>query len=317
MAAGEEIRLMTRVARMYHTEGVRQPQIAQRLGLSQARVSRLLRKAEQQGIVRITVSAPAGTHPELEGALQERYGLRLALVADVAEDAEHLILPELGAAAAYYLEATLRTGDVIGISSWSASLLAVVDHLQPVPGLSDVRVLQVLGGVGDPAAAEHATRLTDRMARVLHGKPVHLPSPGVAGSAASAKVLREDPFVAAGIALFPDITVALVGVGSLEPSRTLARSGNVFSPAELDRLRAAGAVGDVCLNFYDADGAPVDVGTAERVIGIGRDLLPAIPRCVAVAGGRRKTEAVRGALRGGLANVLITDRFTAERLVNE
>ncbi|ONK09634.1 sugar-binding transcriptional regulator [Streptomyces sp. MP131-18] len=314
MASPEELRLMTRVARMYYTEGVRQPQIARRLGLSQARVSRLLSKAEQHGIVRITVSPPAGTHPELEGALQERYGLRLALVVEVGEDDEQRILPELGAAAAYYLEATLRSGDVIGISSWSASLLALVDHLHPAPGLAGVRVVQVLGGVGDPAAAEHATRLTDRMARVLHGDAVHLPSPGVAGSAASAKALREDPFVAAGLALFDGITVALVGIGSLEPSRVLASSGNVFSAAEIERLRAAGAVGDVCLNFFDAAGTPVDTGTAERVIGITPDGLRAVPRCVAVAGGRRKTEAVRGALRGGLVNVLITDRFTAERL---
>ncbi|RKN44954.1 sugar-binding transcriptional regulator [Streptomyces hoynatensis] len=315
MASPEELRIMTRVARMYHTEGVRQPQIAQRLGLSQARVSRLLHKAERHGIVRITVSAPAGTHPDLEGALQERYGLKLALVVEAAEDEEQHLLPELGAAAAYYLEATLRSGDVIGISSWSASLLALVDHLQPVPGLSGVRVVQVLGGVGDPAAAEHANRLTDRMARVLHGSPVHLPSPGVAGSAASARALREDPFVAAGIGLFDSITVALVGIGSLEPSRVLASSGNVFSAAELAGLRAAGAVGDVCLRFFDAHGAPVDAGTADRVIGISPGRLRAVPRSVAVAGGRRKTEAVRGALRGGLVNVLITDRFTAGRLL--
>ncbi|MEU2428467.1 sugar-binding transcriptional regulator [Streptomyces sp. NPDC007861] len=314
MAAPEELRLMTRVARMYYTEGVRQPQIADRLGLSQARVSRLLKRAEEQGIVRITVSAPQGTHPGLEGALQERYGIRLALVVDVPEDDEQRILPELGAAAAYYLEVTLRSGDVIGISSWSASLLAVVDHLRPVPGLTGVRVLQVLGGVGDPAAAEHATRLTDRMAHVLQGSPVHLPSPGVAGSAASARALREDPFVAAGMALFKEITVALVGIGSLEPSRVLASSGNVFAAGELARLRAAGAVGDVCLHFFDAAGRPADTGTAQRVIGITPEQLRAVPRCVAVAGGRRKTEAVRAALRGGLVNVLITDRFTAERL---
>ncbi|MGW8949530.1 sugar-binding transcriptional regulator [Streptomyces sp. NPDC055709] len=316
MASPEELRIMTRVARMYYTEGVRQPQIADRLGLSQARVSRLLKRAEEQGIVRITVTAPQGTHPGLEGALQERYGIRLALVVDVPEDDEQRILPELGAAAAYYLEATLRSRDVIGISSWSASLLAVVDHLRAVPGLTGVRVLQVLGGVGDPAAAEHATRLTDRMARALQGTPVHLPSPGVAGSAASAAALREDPFVAAGMALFDEITVALVGIGSLEPSRVLASSGNVFSAAELEELRAAGAVGDVCLHFFDADGRPTDTGagTAQRVVGIAPEQLRAVPRCVAVAGGRRKTEAVRAALRGGLVNVLITDRFTAERL---
>jgi len=36
---------------------------------------------------------------------------------------------------------------------------------------------------------------------------------------------------------------------------------------------------------------------------------------VGVAGGRRKTAAIRGALQGGWINVLITDRGTAERLL--
>jgi DNA-binding transcriptional regulator LsrR (DeoR family) len=36
---------------------------------------------------------------------------------------------------------------------------------------------------------------------------------------------------------------------------------------------------------------------------------------VGVAGGKRKHEAIHGALKGGLVNTLITDRFTAERLV--
>lgn len=316
MASAEELRIMTRVAHMYYTEHIRQPQIATRLGLSQARVSRLLKKAETEGIVRITVSSPPGTHPDLEDALQQRYGLKLALVVDVAEDDEQHIINRLGPAAAYYLEATLRSEDVIGISSWSASLLATVDAMHPLPNLTGVRVVQVLGGIGDPAAAEHATRLTDRMARLVGGEAVHLPSPGVAGSAASAKALREDPFVTAATSLFGDITVALIGIGALEPSRVLAASGNVFSAEELDELRDAGAVGDVCMRFFDTAGNPADAATADRVIGIDPDRLRATPRSVAVAGGRRKTEAVRAALRGRLANVLITDQFTARRLAD-
>ncbi|NUP32649.1 MAG: sugar-binding transcriptional regulator, partial [Streptomycetaceae bacterium] len=301
MASAEELRIMTRVAHMYYTEQIRQPQIAARLGLSQARVSRLLKKAEAEGIVRITVSSPPGTHPDLEDALQQRYGLKLALVVDVAEDDEQHIINRLGAAAAYYLEATLRSDDVVGISSWSASLLATVDAMHPLPALTGVRVVQILGGIGDPAAAEHATRLTDRMARIVGGEAVSLPSPGVAGSAASAKALREDPFVAATMGLFDEISLALIGIGALEPSRVLAASGNVFSADEIDELRDAGAVGDVCMRFFDADGESVDQATADRVIAIDPDRLRAAPRSVAVAGGRRKTEAVRAALRGRLA----------------
>jgi hypothetical protein len=40
-----------------------------------------------------------------------------------------------------------------------------------------------------------------------------------------------------------------------------------------------------------------------------------VRRVVGVAGGARKVDALLGVLRGALIDVLITDRFTAEKLV--
>jgi DNA-binding transcriptional regulator LsrR (DeoR family) len=106
-----------------------------------------------------------------------------------------------------------------------------------------------------------------------------------------------------------------VGIGSVEPSRLLASSGNVFSPEELNTLRAQGAVGDVCLRFFDSSGLPVITPHNDRVIGMSLEQLRQVRRTVGIAGGERKLAAIRGALEGGWINVLITDRFTAEKLI--
>ena len=50
-ANAESLRMMTKVAHLYHAKGLGQIEIAQRLGLSQARVSRLLAAAKEKGIV--------------------------------------------------------------------------------------------------------------------------------------------------------------------------------------------------------------------------------------------------------------------------
>ncbi len=317
MPSRDELRLLAMVARLYYTDGLRQPEIASRLDLSQARVSRLLKRAEAEGIVRITVTAPPGIFPELEEELQARYGLRVAFVVDApgSPDNEERLLQELGAAAAYYLEAVLRSGDVMGISSWSSSLLATADAMRPLPKLLGVRVVQVLGGVGNPSARLHANRLTHHFAELVNGEAVTLPSPGIAGSPESAQVLREDPYVAAALDLLKDLSLVLVGIGALRPSRLLASSGNVFSREELEELSNQGAVGDICLRFFGSDGRPVAGRLDDRVIGIRLDELKAIGRRIAVAGGTRKTEAIRAALRGGWVNTLITDRATAESLL--
>jgi DNA-binding transcriptional regulator LsrR (DeoR family) len=149
----------------------------------------------------------------------------------------------------------------------------------------------------------------------MHGKSIFLPAPGVAGTAETQRVYLDDPFVREAMALFESVSLALVGIGSVEPSRLLASSGNVFSPEELEQLKAQGAVGDVCLRFFDSAGLPVITPHNDRVIGISLDQLRQVRRTVGIAGGERKLAAIRGALEGGWINVLITDRYTAEKLV--
>ena len=301
---------------MYYQQDMHQSRIADRLHLSQATVSRLLRRAEREGIVRITVSVPMSVYAELEEALISQYGLQNAVVADcVNRDDEGEILRNIGAAAAYYLESTVEQGECIGISSWSATLLAMMDAMHPLRRPNGVQVVQILGGVGNPAAEVHANQLISRLAAMLHGEAKFLPAPGVVGSADAAQVLLSDQFVRETMALFDRVSMALVGIGALEPSKLLASSGNVFSSEELEMLRSRGAVGDICVRFFDAQGTPVLMPLDDRVISMSLEQIKRVKRSVGVAGGKRKHEAIRGALLGGLINVLITDRFTAERLV--
>jgi DNA-binding transcriptional regulator LsrR (DeoR family) len=313
VARTDELRLIARVARLYYERGMRQTEIAAQLDLSQTTVSRLLKRAEDERIVRITVSVPLGAHTELEERLEAAYGLKEAIVVDTGEDDDQ-ILRDLGAAAAYYVETTLKPGEVIGISSWSATLLAMVDAMHPLPRSTSAQVVQILGGVGNPAAEAHAARLTGRMAALTRGGATFLPAPGVAGSAETARIYREDPFVRAAAELFEQVTLALVGIGAVEPSKLLASSGNIFSAEELSLLRERGSVGDVCLRFYDRQGQPVLTPLDERVIGMRLEQLRQVARSVGIAGGERKQAAIHGALAGRWVNVLITDRRTAEAL---
>jgi DNA-binding transcriptional regulator LsrR (DeoR family) len=309
----DELRQIAKVAGLYYQRGVRQADIAAQMSLSQSTVSRLLKRAEQERIVRITVSVPPGAYTELEGELEATYGLKEAVVVDTVGDDEQ-ILRDLGSAAAYYVETTLKEGDVVGISSWSATLLAMVDAMHPLPRSARADVVQILGGVGNPAAEVHAAHLTGRLAAFTHGKAVFLPAPGVAGSADAARIYVDDPYVRSAVDRFDHLTLALVGIGTLEPSRLLASSGNIFSTDELDLLRARGAVGDICLRFFDRKGERVLTPLDERVIGMRPEQLRKVARSVGIAGGRRKHDAIRAALSGGWINVLITDRWTAEAL---
>lgn len=314
MARIDELRLIAKVARMYYGQGLRQTEIMERLNVSQSTISRLLKKAEAEGIVRITVAVPSGTHPELEEGLQSQYALKEVIVVDCIDD-EAQIARDLGAAAAFYMETTLRPGDVIGISSWSAALLAMVDAMHPSQRCAGARVVQILGGIGNPAAEVHATHVTRRLANLIGGSATLLPAPGVLGTVEAKQVMQEDQYVRQACELFGQVSVALVGIGAIEPSHLLTLSGNVFSGAELKELGERGAVGDICLRFFDGAGVPVVSPLNERVIGMSLEELRKVSRVIGVAGGRRKLAAIRGALAGKWINVLITDRLTASQLL--
>ncbi len=317
MSALPETRLITKVATLYHEQKLTQRDIAKRLGISQVTVSRLLKRAEDNQIVRTTVIHPPGAFVELENVLERKFGLVQAVVAESHSDSDESIQAAIGAAAAYFLMTTLTSEEVIGVSSWSASLLAMVEQMHPVRKIEDCRVVQVLGGLGNPSAEAHANHLVTRLARLVNGEPCFLPAPGVVGAASSVGVLLRDPYVQQTTSLFGKLTVALVGIGSIEPSSLVASSGNVFSAGELEEIRGRGAVGDICLRFYDSAGREVRDPAGNRVIGIDLETFKRVPRAVAIAGGNRKHAAILGALRGKLINILITDQFTAARLVKE
>ena len=317
MARIDELRLIARVTLMYHEWEMRQSEIANQLGLSQATVSRLLKQAKQEGIIRIAINLPNGVYTELEEQLIKKYKLRDVIVVDSLEDNENLIQRDIGAAAAYYLESIIRPNEVIGISSWSGTLLELVDSLQPIQRKQGIKVVQILGGVGNPSAEAHATRLTSRMAQLVKGDAVYLPVAGVLASAAARDILLADEVSQQAIQLFEQVTIALVGIGAIEPSPLLAQSGNIFAPEEYDLLRNARAVGDILERFFDQDGNLVKTGLENRVISMTLEQLSKVNRAVGVAGGKRKFDAILGALRGRWINILVTDHYTAKRLADE
>jgi DNA-binding transcriptional regulator LsrR (DeoR family) len=262
------------------------------------------------------VTPPVGTYSELEGALREKYDLPEAIVVECTEDRDGAIMARIGEAAAHLLEVTLAPGEIIGVSSWSQTISKMVENIHPLKSAQAKYVVQTLGGMGDPSVQTHATQLTTRLARLTGAEPKLLAVQGVTTSREAKFLMQADPYVRETMDLFGSITLAIVGIGAVEPSELLARSGNIFSSRELSDLAEAGAVGDISLRFFDKNGKPVKTPLDDRVIGLPLEDLERVDRVIALAGGSKKTDAIAGALRVGVIDMLVTDKFTAQRLIN-
>lgn len=316
MAEIDQQRLMIKVARLYHTQNMRQTDIAKRLRISQSRVSRLLTQAEEAAIVRTVVVVPPHINADLEERIEAKFGITDVHVIDTVSEDEGELATDLAHAMASLLHDVAFDTPVIGFTSWSKTLRLMVDALQPMRSRTE-HVVEMLGDLGPPNLQHEAARSTQRLASLAGGQPVFLRTPGVVPSPQVKELLlSRDLHARQALEMLDSIDLALVGIGACEVDPGLRSGDNFFTDEHFAEMRRRGAVGEVCLHFIDADGAPIDSELDDLVIGVTRDQLRSARRRWAVAGGARKHEAILATVAGGWVDTLMTDAGTAEYLLS-
>jgi len=318
MKSTDHERLLVKVSRLYYEQELTQTEISKRLRLSRQKVQRLLQQAKDQGIVQITIRPVIGAFPEVERMLEAHFGLQEAVIVETTNfEDQYVVAREAGVGAADYLMRVAQPHDSIVIS-WGGSLLGMVNAMYGGSQRSDldgIKVIQGLGGLGDPNKEVHAADLTRRLAQVLGGEAVLLPTPAVAGTREARDTYFEDPFVSQILEQARSATLAVMGIGAPRLDSILMREGRIVSCQDLESLKHKGAVGDINLRFFDENGRIVQSNFDERVIGLTLDEIQRIERVVGVAGGAAKVPAIRGALAGKLVDVLVTDQITAQQVL--
>jgi deoxyribonucleoside regulator len=310
----EQHRLLYRIAQAYYGDGLTQKQIANRFGLSRPKVSRLLQKGRDNGIISISLLPPPNGMADLESELERRFGLQEAVVVPVSDPAHHpTVVRELGPTAAECLNRRI-SGDEVIATAWGTSILAMANAL-PYRSWPGVTVVQLLGGLGPADTLEHSAELTQHLARKLGAKLRLLPAPGIVATREMAEALKSDAQIAAVLRLAAEADVALVGLGAPTPHSIVLRTGTILSTEDLERLQELGAVGDIALRYMDGDGNPIDLEINERIIGLTLEQIGDIPRVIGIAGGTAKHKIIRAALQGNILDALVTDRSTAEALL--
>lgn len=313
----ESLRMMTKVSHLYHSKGLVQTDIAKKLNLSQARVSRLLSAAEDNGIVRRIVFPPAGLFSDVERQLEEKFGLQQVHVVDAVGENEEELTESLGMALASVFHLMPIENRAIGFTSWSRSLRSFVYSLAPFPRVSANKIVELLGGVGQPALQHLATTATESLAKLTNSEPVFLRVPGVVSSPIMKQALLEgDIHARQAISEFAELDIALVGVGSAESSPHISEQSNFFTADQFKQARKAGAVGEINLRFINEDGEPVITELDELVIGISLEQLRKVDLKIGVSGGTSKRQATLAVARGKWVDVLVTDTETAKFLLD-
>jgi DNA-binding transcriptional regulator LsrR (DeoR family) len=314
--AQETEMLMARAAWLYYVAGLNQEAAAKRLGITRARINKLLADARESGLVSVQINqANVGLLP-VEEALRSRYRLDLCICTPelgvTAGDGEALLrayaFRAVGMAAAAHLKRHLQENRtaVVG-TGWGRTLEQMTLNLAGVsaPG---ARFISLMGSL-TANSAYNPFEVVHALARTTGAEGHVLPVPFIADSQADRQVLLSQRSVQQALALARETSVAYISIGELTETSLLRRQG-MISAGELASLRAAGAVGDTNGLFFDRSGAPVEHELNDRTIALGLEDLRRTT-AIALVAGTAKRDAADAFLRSGVARGLIVDGDTA------
>lgn len=318
----EDARLMARAAWLYYVGGLNQEAAAKRLGITRARVNKLLSDARETGLVSITINpTDVGLLP-VEDAIRNRFALDFCICTPAlgmdrqAEESSDILrnfaFQAVGTAAASHLRSHLAATEhpVVG-TGWGRTLQQMTLRLAGIKA-PRARFISLMGSL-TANSSYNPFEVVHAFARATGGEGFVLPVPFIADSPADRDVLLSQRTVQQALEIARSTTVAYISIGELTEG-SLLRQQDMISASDLAELRAAGAVGDTNGIFFDGQGHAVDHVLNRRTIALGFDDLRAA-NVVALVAGAAKLHAARAFLASGIAKGLIVDGDTALRLI--
>jgi DNA-binding transcriptional regulator LsrR (DeoR family) len=305
--------LAIRAAWLHYVGGLRQAEVAKRLGVPSVKAHRLIQKAVAEGAVKVSIEGAMVDCIELEAALCQRYGLQACEVAPHLEE-DGLPLRALGAAGASWLRRCLEQGEAqtIGISH-GRTLTAAVRAMAHM-ACPDQCFVSLLGGLTRNFAA-NPHDVMHLLAEKTGAQAYVMPVPFFANSVEDRAVLLAQRGIAEVLQMAETADVKLVGIGTVSFEAQLVVSG-LIHPAEIEAISAEGGLGEMLGHFFDESGEIIDTPLTKRTIAasLGPERRHE-ERIVALAGGPHKTAAIRAVLNSGRLHGLITDERTARMLL--
>ena len=303
---------LTNLATLYYIDGLTQEELSKKFGVSRATIGRMLRRAQDEGIVEIRVRQSPKQSDDLERALVQRFGiLRAILTPDHADPEKQRGM--LASLVAGYLDKTLQDGMIVTVGM-GRNINAVSDHaISTAP--RDCTFVCAIGGSYLGGEAMNPDHICRRLAAQFGGESETLYAPALVGNPEIVRQLTENLTVRQTLDKARRADLALVGVGDMSADSNMVRMG-WFSPNELAEAKRIGTVGDLMgYDFLDIHGRSAATQIQGRVVGLSVSDLKRIPNVIAIASESSKVTAILGALRTGAINTLATSVSNATTLL--
>lgn len=301
----DEKMLMSETANLYYKKNLTQQEIANLMGLTRQTVSKLLSDAVKENIVEIKINNPEISRKNLSAKLCEKYGIEEAVVCSVSNDNDSLRKMMTVKSAAEYLVPLFKVGGQNIAVSWGRTVKALIEELPEI--ITENNTLFPLFGATDNVEEYFLSNSLARgMADKLSATLKYAWFPYLPEKQTDAELFKKTSYYEGIKDLWEKIDIAVVGIGNTEVLRLFERNFN--SPKTENEI-----IGDIATHFFNKDGKIIEI--FDNSLCASADNLKKAKKTVAVACSDNKISAISGALKTGLVDVLITDEYTAEKLI--
>jgi deoxyribonucleoside regulator len=325
-------RFLRRIAYQYYEDGHSQEAIAETEFCSRQTVSKALQKAKDKGIVRISIvpDMRTGYLRNLQREVRLQLGLEdLVLVpggnlnAVPAEEFVEDTVAEIVSAAAEYLDQMLVDSDVLAISGGRTFMRGILRYLKPSRSLSHLQIVATIGFVESHTSYGDANLIAHDLAEAYGANHMWFPCPAFLPTQAHVEHIRQFPVIREAYEMMTRANIVVLGLWTPHANKQLISRG-ILSQEQLDAIGAFRPVADMNHWVFDGDGNcinsmldPFPYALTGLEVPILRERMKnSNVRVILVAGGSSSyIPAIRAVLKGGLANILITDHTTAQFLL--
>ncbi|MCG9724923.1 sugar-binding transcriptional regulator [Vibrio brasiliensis] len=308
------LRQTAKILTLRYMENRSQSEIAKQLGLSSAKVNRVIKQAHDDGLVEITLNLPQERTYSLEQRLLDMFSLKTAHIQPSHSQDETIVTRQVAQCAGELLIETIKPNSVICISG-GKTMSMIVEQLKPM-NFPNVRVVPATGGV----QGHHFTDvnyLASRLAEKLGGTSTQLHAPLFVDTDQQREMLMEMRSVKEVLDIARNADIALVGIGSVASETDSYYDLRTLSGQQFETQIGIECRGEVLAHLYDEQGRECAQQINSKLIGLNLKELGNIEHSFGIAATQSKVAAMLAALRGGLINGLVSDEDTIASVIEQ
>lgn len=296
---------LERISTMYYINEKSQQEIAEQFGIGRSSVARFLGEAKQAGIVQIRINSTKTEqfrNSELEYQLMKRYKLRdCAVLRNDVAGATDEVVPE-------YIDRIIPQKGILGIGG-GRTMYQLAKRAWMISKRPELSVIQLTGSLGSIPE----TSVTKLWAESLDAKGIYISAPLLADDPQNKKFIEENSMVREALGRLKEVDTSIISIGATDLNTRMRYLAH-FQDINVEEVYKK-CVGDAVFHFFDKNGRFCLEEVSQRVIGVSHSDYLKIPNKIVIAYGAQKTQAIRGAIQGGMVNILVTDCELARGLL--